>query len=71
MFKAKDLHFTKTYRKCSSKVILPTLVFALIKEKLNPTANPKTKKNKISFKKMKKVNKIIHLQLHTMVNALN
>jgi hypothetical protein len=71
MFKAKDLNFTKTYKKCYSKVILPTLAFALIKEKLNPTANPKTKRNKNPLKKMKKVNKIIHLQLHTMVNALN
>ncbi len=70
-FKVKDLHFTKTSKKCSSKVILPTLASALIKEKPNLIVNPKTKRNKNLLKMIKKVNKIIHLQLPTMENVPN
>lgn len=69
MYKAKDFHYTKTYKKCYLKVTLHIHVFVLIKEKPNQTVNQKGKRNLKIFKI--KINKKTtkYLQLHMMVDV--
>ncbi len=66
MYKVKDFHYTKTYKKCYLKVTLHIHAFVLIKEKPNQTVNQKRKRN-LKIIKIK-INKktTIHHQLHMM-----